>query len=72
MTDSRQRYVTRQKLGAGAMGEVYLANDTLLNRPVALKYLTTSQDTAYDETFLSEARMKMFHPQYHRHLRCPF
>jgi serine/threonine protein kinase/tetratricopeptide (TPR) repeat protein len=57
MTDSQQRYITQQKLGAGAMGEVYLANDTLLNRLVALKYLITSQDAAYDETFLSEARM---------------
>jgi serine/threonine protein kinase/tetratricopeptide (TPR) repeat protein len=58
MANSQQeRYVLQKQLGAGGMGEVWLANDILLNRPVAIKYLKTSQDAPYDETILSEARM---------------
>lgn len=34
------RYEIRSQIGAGGMGEVYLADDTLLRRPTAVKVLT--------------------------------
>ena len=52
------RYEIRSKIGEGGMGEVYLANDTQLDRAIALKIL--SADFAADEDrmrrFSHEAR----------------
>ena len=41
------RYDIRSPLGAGGMGEVYLAEDTSLHRKVAIKFL--SSETAHDD-----------------------
>jgi len=51
-------YVVRKKLGAGAMGEVYLAYDPNLDRQVAIKMLPPglAQDQGRWKRFLREAR----------------
>jgi serine/threonine protein kinase/tetratricopeptide (TPR) repeat protein len=53
------RYRLTQRLGAGAMGEVYLAEDTRLHRPVALKMLPAeaSEDEAAAARLVREARL---------------
>lgn len=61
-----QRYKIERELGRGGMGVVYLAKDTQLDRPVALKFLGSLLDNSqeYRERFIREARAaaKVSHP----------
>ncbi|MDQ2747911.1 MAG: protein kinase [Acidobacteriota bacterium] len=52
------RYEIREKIGAGGMGEVYLAHDAELERKVAVKILPSefSEDTERKQRFRQEAR----------------
>jgi serine/threonine protein kinase/formylglycine-generating enzyme required for sulfatase activity len=52
------RYVIRNRLGAGGMAEVYLADDTQLGRRVALKFIhsDTASDPLAQRRLVREAR----------------
>jgi formylglycine-generating enzyme required for sulfatase activity len=49
-------YVVIRQLGRGAGGQVFLAEDTVLARHVAIKFLTVEADPAARQRFLVEAR----------------
>jgi serine/threonine-protein kinase len=53
------RYEIRSQVGAGGMGEVYLAQDTMLDRKVALKILppALAEDKDRMNRFVREARL---------------
>jgi serine/threonine protein kinase/tetratricopeptide (TPR) repeat protein len=57
-TEKNQRYRVLKKLGSGGMGDVCLAEDTILERKVALKFLSksTSKDPASRRRLLREAK----------------
>src|SRR5262249_45413447 len=52
------RYEIRSKIGEGGMGQVYLAHDTELDRPVAIKLLTEkfAADSQRLQRFIQEAK----------------
>ncbi len=52
------RYEIRKKIGAGGMGEVYLAQDKKLDRKVAVKILNEkfSRDESNLNRFIQEAK----------------
>ena len=62
----KERYTVERKLGRGGMATVYLARDSVLDRPVALKVLAEhlADDDEFRERFLREARLaaRFVHP----------
>ncbi len=54
-----QQYLVQKKLGDGAMGSIYLALDTMLDRPVALKFVLSDMNNhpGMARRFLEEAKV---------------
>lgn len=63
---SNSKYKIIKKIGEGGMGSVYLGHDQILDRPVAIKVLSSklSSNKEFMERFLTEARVcaKLNHP----------
>src|SRR5215470_7714714 len=59
-----EEYRLVRLLGRGTMGEVYLARDSLLDRPVALKFVQAAEDPEARARFFDEARAiaRLQHP----------
>ena len=57
-------YELGRLLGRGGMGTVYLAHDTFLDRPVAIKFISRARDEMARKRFLVEARAiaRLTHP----------
>jgi eukaryotic-like serine/threonine-protein kinase len=62
--DEFEEYRLVRLLGRGTMGEVYLARDSLLDRPVAVKFVQAAEDPAARARFFDEARAiaRLQHP----------
>src|SRR5215468_762862 len=62
--DEFEEYRLVRLLGRGTMGEVYLAHDSLLDRPVAVKFVRAAKDPEARERFVDEARAiaRLQHP----------
>ena len=52
------RYVIEKRIGKGAMGAVYLAQDPRINRPVALKVIAIEKE--FEDEELKEARLRFY------------
>ena len=50
------KYEITEKLGRGAMGEVFRAHDPVLDRDVAIKVLSGTADEQSTQRFLREAK----------------
>src|SRR5882724_11266038 len=59
-----EEYRLVRLLGRGAMGEVYLARDSLLERPVTVKFVQAAEDPAARARLFEEARAiaRLQHP----------